>query len=67
MADDLDAARSADAVVTLPGAEEFPEPIYAALYGVPVVTLADVLAGPVSAAVKPALLATKDLGKNNGR
>ncbi|MDT0532643.1 MULTISPECIES: hypothetical protein [Micromonospora] len=45
MADDLDAARTADVVVTLPGAEAFPEPVYAALHGVPVVALADVLAG----------------------
>jgi hypothetical protein len=44
VADDLDAVRAADAVVTLPGAEDFPEPVYAALYGVPVVTLADTLA-----------------------
>ncbi|MEU5903603.1 hypothetical protein [Micromonospora sp. NPDC047527] len=44
VADDMDAARAADVVVTLPGAEDFPEPVYAALHGVPVVTLADVLA-----------------------
>ncbi|MEU8152696.1 hypothetical protein AB0B94_03400 [Micromonospora sp. NPDC048986] len=42
VADDMDAARAADVVVTLPGAEDFPEPVYAALHGVPVVTLADV-------------------------
>ncbi|MCZ7421647.1 MULTISPECIES: hypothetical protein [unclassified Micromonospora] len=45
MAEDMDAARAADAVVTLPGAEDFPEPVYAALFSVPVVTLADALAG----------------------
>ncbi|MBQ0893436.1 hypothetical protein KBX37_10065 [Micromonospora sp. U56] len=45
VADDLDAARAADAVVTLPGAENLAEPVIAALYGVPVVTLADALAG----------------------
>ncbi|MFI7203985.1 hypothetical protein [Micromonospora aurantiaca (nom. illeg.)] len=45
VADDMDAARAADAVVTLPGAESFPEPVYAALFGVPVVTLAEALGG----------------------
>ncbi|WP_433530751.1 hypothetical protein ACQPYA_00985 [Micromonospora sp. CA-263727] len=43
-AHDMDAARAADAVVTLPGAEDFPEPVYAALFGVPVFTL-DALVG----------------------
>ncbi|MBM0239201.1 hypothetical protein JNW88_22385 [Micromonospora sp. ATA32] len=44
VADDLDAARAADVVVTLPSAEDFPEPVYAALFGVPVVTLGEALA-----------------------
>ncbi|MGK5522644.1 hypothetical protein ACSNN9_25250 [Micromonospora sp. URMC 107] len=44
VADDLAAARAADAVVALPGAEDFPEPVYAALHGVPALTLADALA-----------------------
>ncbi|MEU8253235.1 hypothetical protein AB0C06_03060 [Micromonospora inaquosa] len=42
VAGDMDAARAADVLVILPGAEEFPEPVYAALHGVPVVALADV-------------------------
>ncbi|MET7705737.1 hypothetical protein [Micromonospora sp. NPDC005413] len=42
VADDMDAARAADVVVILPEAEDFPEPVYAVLFGVPVVTLADV-------------------------
>ncbi|MEU7171285.1 hypothetical protein ABZ949_07325 [Micromonospora tulbaghiae] len=45
VADDMDAARAADTVVTLPGSEGFPEPVYAALFGVPVVTLAEALGG----------------------
>ncbi|SBT41411.1 hypothetical protein [Micromonospora auratinigra] len=45
VAEDMDAARAADAVVTLPGAEGLPEGVYAALYAVPVVTLAEVLGG----------------------
>ncbi|MFI2648699.1 hypothetical protein [Micromonospora fulviviridis] len=45
VAEDMDAARAADAVVTLPGAEGFPEPVYAALFGVPVVSLAEALGG----------------------
>ncbi|MET8250506.1 hypothetical protein [Micromonospora sp. NPDC005197] len=44
VADDMDAARAADVVVILPGAEGFAEPVYAALHGVPVVALADVSA-----------------------
>ncbi|MCG5450815.1 hypothetical protein [Micromonospora hortensis] len=45
VADDMDTARAADFVVVLPGAEDFPEVVYAALHGVPVVALGDVLAG----------------------
>ncbi|MEU1641408.1 hypothetical protein ABZ427_00365 [Micromonospora zamorensis] len=44
VADDMDAARAADFVVVLPGAEDFPEVVYAALHRVPVVALADALA-----------------------
>lgn len=40
----MDAARAADAVVILPGAEDAPEAVYAALFGVPVVSLVDALA-----------------------
>ncbi|MET8062573.1 hypothetical protein ACFYON_17435 [Micromonospora sp. NPDC005686] len=40
----MDAARTADVVVILPGAEDSPEAVYAALFGVPVLSLGDALA-----------------------